>query len=171
MDAFGATGGWLPIDISLAAFVAGNATLVGDVTIHSQTSIWYNAVLRGDVSAIEVGEYSNIQDGAVLHGDPEMPTILEAYVTVGHQATIHGAYLERGCLVGIGAVVLSGVRVGAGSIIGAGCVVTKDVLPRSMMVGVPAKLLRQVTDEEAADLISHAEKYAKLGLLHATFNK
>jgi carbonic anhydrase/acetyltransferase-like protein (isoleucine patch superfamily) len=95
---------------------------------------------------------------------------LEPCVTIGHQATIHSAHLERGCLIGIGAIVLNGVRVGAGSIIGAGCVVTKDVLPRSMMVGIPAKLLREVTTAEATDLITHAEKYAQLAAIHAEFH-
>jgi carbonic anhydrase/acetyltransferase-like protein (isoleucine patch superfamily) len=170
MDAFGAKLPWPIIDLSPAAFVAANATVIGQVKIGQQASIWYNAVVRGDVCAIEIGEYCNIQDGAVIHGDPDLPTILESYVTIGHQATIHSAHLERGCLIGIGAIVLNGVRVGAGSIIGAGCVVTKDVLPRSMMVGIPAKLLREVTVAEATDLISHAEKYAQLGLLHTEIN-
>jgi carbonic anhydrase/acetyltransferase-like protein (isoleucine patch superfamily) len=167
MDAFGAKLPWPKIDLSPAAFVAANATVIGQVKVGAQASIWYNAVVRGDVCAINIGEYSNIQDGAVIHGDPDLPTILEPYVTIGHQATIHSAHLERGCLIGIGAIVLNGVRIGAGSIIGAGCVVTKNVLPRSMMVGIPAKLLREVTVAEAADLISHAEKYAQLALLHA----
>jgi carbonic anhydrase/acetyltransferase-like protein (isoleucine patch superfamily) len=171
MDAFGAKLPWPKIDLSPAAFVAANATVIGQVTIGQQASIWYNAVVRGDVCAIDIGEYSNIQDGAIIHGDPGLPTVLESYVTIGHQATIHSAYLELGCLIGIGAIVLNGVRVGAGSIIGAGCVVTKDVLPRSMMVGVPAKLLRAVTEAEAQDLIIHAEKYAQLGLLHSTMAK
>jgi carbonic anhydrase/acetyltransferase-like protein (isoleucine patch superfamily) len=167
MDAFGAKLPWPKIDLSPAAFVAANATVIGQVKVGGQASIWYHAVVRGDVCAIDIGAYSNIQDGAVIHGDPDLPTILEPYVTIGHQATIHSAHLERGCLIGIGAIVLNGVRIGSGSIIGAGCVVTKDVLPRSMMVGIPAKLLREVTAAEAADLISHAEKYAQLALLHA----
>ncbi len=167
MEAFGAKLPWPKIDLSPAAFVAANATVIGQVKIGEQASIWYHAVVRGDVCAIDIGAYSNIQDGAVIHGDPDLPTILEPYVTIGHQATIHSAHLERGCLIGIGAIVLNGVRIGSGSIIGAGCVVTKDVLPRSMMVGIPAKLLREVTAAEAADLISHAEKYAQLALLHA----
>jgi carbonic anhydrase/acetyltransferase-like protein (isoleucine patch superfamily) len=170
MDAFGAKLPWPKIDISSAAFVAANATVIGQVKIGQQASIWYNAVVRGDVCAINIGEYSNIQDGAVIHGDPGLPTILEPYVTIGHQATIHSAHLEQGCLIGIGAIVLSGVRVGAGSIIGAGCVVTKNVLPRSMMVGIPAKLLREVTADETADLILHAEKYAQLAAIHAKFH-
>lgn len=130
-------------------------------------SIWYNAVLRGDVERICLGASTNIQDGAILHGDPGKPTILEDFVTVGHRAVIHSAHVERGSLVGIGAIVLDGVRVGAGSIIGAGSVVTKDVPPRSLVVGVPAKPLRDLSDSEVAHLIEHAQQYEKLALVHA----
>lgn len=154
-------------DISAAAFVAGNATVIGRVAIATGVSIWYGAVVRGDVEDIRLGSYSNVQDGAVLHGDPGQPTVLEDYVTIGHRAVVHSAYIETGCLIGIGAIVLDGVRVGAGSIIGAGCVVTKDVPPRSLMVGVPAKRLRQVSEEEASGLIDHAKRYYTLALAHA----
>lgn len=130
-------------------------------------NIWYSAVLRGDVGRIEIGECTNIQDGAILHGEPGKPTILEDHVTVGHRAVVHSAYIERGSLIGIGAVVLDGVRVGAGSIIGAGAVVNKDVPPRSLVVGVPAKRLRDVSEAEAAELIEHARRYKKLALVHA----
>ena len=123
--------------------------------------------MRGDVERIEIGECTNIQDGAILHGDPGKPTILEDYVTVGHRAVVHSAYVERGSLIGIGAVLLDGVRVGAGSIIGAGAVVNKDVPPRSLVVGVPAKRLREVSEPEAAELIEHARRYKKLALVHA----
>jgi carbonic anhydrase/acetyltransferase-like protein (isoleucine patch superfamily) len=119
------------------------------------------------VERIQIGSCTNVQDGAVLHGDPGKPTILEDYVTIGHRAVVHSAHIERGSLIGIGAIVLDGVRVGAGSIIGAGCVVTKDVPARSLMVGVPAKILRQISDEEADNLILHAQKYEKLALVHA----
>jgi carbonic anhydrase/acetyltransferase-like protein (isoleucine patch superfamily) len=158
---------WPDLDLSLAAFVAPNAVVMGQVKLALGVSIWYGAVLRGDVELIEIGQRTNIQDGAILHGDPGKPTILEENVTVGHRAVIHSAYIERGCLIGIGAVVLDGVRVGAGSIIGAGCVVTKDVPPLSLMVGVPAKRLRDVSPEEAAELIEHAMRYEKLALVHA----
>ena len=158
---------WAPVDISRAAFVAANAVVIGHVSIESGASIWYGAVVRGDVERIEIGSCTNIQDGAIIHGDPGQPTILESYVTVGHRAVIHAAYIETGCLIGIGAIVLDGVRVGSGSIIGAGCVVTKDVPPHSLMVGVPAKCLRQVDETEAQGLILHAKKYVQLALLHA----
>lgn len=140
---------------------------MGHVSLAVGVSVWYSAVVRGDMERIEIGEHTNIQDGAILHGDPGKPTILEDYVTVGHRAVVHSAHIERGCLIGIGAVVLDGVRVGTGSIIGAGCIVTKDVPPRSLMVGVPAKRLREVSETEAEDLLEHARRYEKLALVHA----
>ncbi len=158
---------WAPVDISQAAFVAPNAVVIGQVSIAPGASIWYGAVVRGDVERIEIGACTNIQDGAILHGDPGHPTILEPHVTVGHRAVIHSAYIETGCLIGIGAIVLDGVRVGQGSIIGAGCVVTKNVPPRSLMVGIPAKCLREVTETEVEGLIFHAQKYEQLALVHA----
>ncbi len=158
---------WQPPDLSQAAFVAANATIVGNVAIAQGASIWYGAILRGDVEKIVVGEYTNIQDGAILHGDPGKPTVLEAFVTIGHRAVVHSAHVEQGCLIGIGAIVLDGVRIGAGSMVGAGAVVTKDVPPRSLVVGIPAKVVRQLSDTEAADLIDHAHKYEKLALVHA----
>jgi carbonic anhydrase/acetyltransferase-like protein (isoleucine patch superfamily) len=158
---------WQPPNLDKATFIANNATIVGNVTIAEGASVWYTAVLRGDVETIEIGRYTNIQDGAILHGDPGKPTVLEDYVTVGHRATIHSAHIERGCLIGIGAVVLDGVRVGKGSIIGAGCIVTKDVAPRSLMVGIPAKKVRDISEAEAEELLEHAKRYQKLALVHA----
>lgn len=158
---------WPTPDLSLAAFIAPNATVMGWVKLAPGVSIWYGAVVRGDVEKIEIGEYTNIQDGAILHGDLGKPTILADYVTVGHRAVVHSAYIERGCLIGIGATILDGVRVGAGSIIGAGAVVTKDVPQRSLVVGVPAKIVRAVSELEAAELIEHAHRYQKLALVHA----
>lgn len=158
---------WQPPDVSQAAFIAANAVVMGKVTIQKGANIWYGAVVRGDVEEIIIGKYSNVQDGAILHGDPGKPTVLEDYVTIGHRAVVHSAHIETGCLIGIGAVVLDGVRVGAASIIGAGCIVTKDVEPRSLMVGVPARKVREIEEEEAAELIAHAQKYYKLALVHA----
>lgn len=158
---------WSPPDLSQAAFVAPNATIVGHVTIAQGASIWYGAVLRGDVEKIVIGKGTNVQDGAILHGDPGKPTVLEEYVTVGHRAVVHSASVERGSLIGIGAIVLDGVRVGAGSIIGAGAVVTKDVPPRSLVVGIPGKVIRAVSDAEADELIEHAHRYEQLALVHA----
>lgn len=158
---------WPRPNLSAATFVAANATIIGHVTLQEGVSIWYGAVLRGDVEGIEVGAHTNIQDGAILHGDPGQPTILEDHVTVGHRAVIHSAYIERGSLIGIGAVILNGVRIGSGSIIGAGAVVSKSVPPQSLWVGVPARPLRAVSDQEAAALIDHAQHYQQLALIHA----
>jgi carbonic anhydrase/acetyltransferase-like protein (isoleucine patch superfamily) len=158
---------WQPPDISQAAFIASNAVVMGNVIIKEGASIWYSAVVRGDVETITIGKYTNVQDGAILHGDPGTPTVLEDYVTIGHRAVVHSAYVETGCLIGIGAVVLDGVRVGAGSIIGAGCIVTKDVESRSLMVGVPARKVKVISDEQANNLIKHAQHYYKLALVHA----
>jgi carbonic anhydrase/acetyltransferase-like protein (isoleucine patch superfamily) len=154
-------------NLAAAAFVANNATLVGQISLQEGASIWYGAVLRGDVESISVGAYTNVQDGAILHGDPGQPTVLEDHVTVGHRAVIHSAYIERGSLIGIGAIVLNGVRIGTGSIVGAGAVVSKSVPPYSLWVGVPAKPLRTVSAAEAADLLEHARRYHRLALAHA----
>lgn len=158
---------WPAPDLSKAAFVAPNATIIGSVEIQNGASIWYSAVLRGDVERICIGAHTNVQDGAVLHGDPKQPTILEEYVTIGHRAVVHSAYIERGCLIGIGAIILNGVRVGAGSIVGAGAVVNKDVPPGSLVVGVPGKVLKSLSAEQIEDLIDHAKKYEQLALVHA----
>ncbi|NJR65052.1 MAG: gamma carbonic anhydrase family protein [Leptolyngbyaceae cyanobacterium CRU_2_3] len=158
---------WAPPNLSHAAFIAPNATVIGQVEVAAGASIWYGAVVRGDVEWIRIGESTNIQDGAILHVDLGLPTVLEAYITVGHRAVIHSAHIGQGTLIGIGAIVLDGVSVGAGCIVGAGSVVTKDVPERSLVMGIPAKVVRSVSDTEAADLIEHARKYEKLALVHA----
>lgn len=158
---------WSPPDLSQAAFVADNAVVMGQVLVGQGASIWYSAVVRADVERIEIGDRTNIQDGAILHGDPGKPTILEDHVTIGHRAVIHSAHIERGCLIGIGAIVLDGVRVGYGSIVGAGALVTKDVPPLSLVVGIPARRVRDISADEAADLIEHARRYEQLALVHA----
>lgn len=158
---------WKPCDLSEATFVAANAVVIGQVKVAAGASIWYGAVVRGDIETIQIGAFTNVQDGAILHGDPGKPTVLEDYVTVGHRAVIHSAYVEKGCLIGIGAIVLDGVRVGSGSIVGAGSVVTKDVPERSLVVGVPAKVMRPVSEAEASELIEHAKRYEQLALVHA----
>ncbi|WP_319419880.1 gamma carbonic anhydrase family protein [Pleurocapsa sp. FMAR1] len=158
---------WSAPDVSPAAFIASNATVMGNVSLAKGASVWYGAVVRGDVEQIIIGEYTNIQDGAVLHGDPGKPTVLEDYVTVGHRAVIHSAYIETGCLIGIGAIILDGVRVGAGSIVGAGSVVTKNIPSRSLFLGVPARKIKDISDTQAAELIEHARNYEKLAQVHA----
>ncbi|MEO1132935.1 MAG: gamma carbonic anhydrase family protein [Cyanobacteria bacterium J06639_1] len=148
------------------SWIAASATVCGAVEIDTFSSIWFGAVLRGDVDEIRLGKYCNIQDGAVLHCDRGQPVILEDYVTVGHRAVIHSAHLERGCLIGMGAVLLNGVRIGAGSMVGAGAIVTKSVPPKTLVVGTPAKAIRTLDDEAIADLIRHAEDYWALAIAH-----
>ena len=154
-------------DLRNAAFVAEGATLIGRITLSPGSSIWYGAVIRGDLEAITIGQCSNIQDGAILHCDPGEPIQIQDYVTIGHNAVIHSAQVESGCLIGIGVTVLNGVRVGSGSIIGAGSVLTKSVPERSLVMGIPGKVVREVRDEEAAGLIEHAKEYEKLAIAHA----
>ena len=158
---------WPPPDLSQAAFVAPNAVIVGNVEVASGASIWYGAVVRGDVEKIYIGACTNVQDGAVLHGDPGEITYLEDYVTIGHRAVIHGAHIEKACLIGIGAVILNGIRVGTGSLIGAGAIVNKDVPPHSLVVGVPARRVRELSEGEAEKMIQHATRYQQLALVHA----
>jgi gamma-carbonic anhydrase len=141
-------------------FLAPGAKIIGEVVLGARVSVWYNAVLRGDVHHIHVGADSNIQDGAVLHGQlAEWPVELGARVSVGHQATIHGAILEDDVLVGIGARVLDGARVGRYSLIASGAVVREGsvIPPRSLVVGVPGQVKRELSDREL-ELISRTPK-------------
>ena len=162
---------WAPPDLTQAAFVAINAVVIGDVEIEPGVSIWYGAIVRGDVERIHIGACTNVQDGAILHGDPGLPTILGDHVTVGHRAVIHSATIGTGSLIGIGAIILNGVTVGEGSIIGAGAVVTKDIPPHSLAMGVPAKPIRTLTNEQVEELVIHAKHYEKLALVHANRGK
>ncbi len=154
-------------DLSRAAFVAHDAVVIGDVRVADRVSIWYTAVIRADLNPIHIGACSNIQDGAILHGDLGPPLAIADHVTIGHRAVIHGLEIGRGSLIGIGAVILEGVRVGAGSIVGAGAVVTKDVPPGTVVAGIPAKVMRSLSQPEIAALIEHAQKYYNLALVHA----
>ncbi|NET09280.1 MAG: gamma carbonic anhydrase family protein [Symploca sp. SIO2B6] len=158
---------WSPPDVSQAAFIAPNATIIGDIVFEPGASIWYGATIRGDVEKIHIGAHTNVQDGAVIHGDHGLPTRLEHHVTIGHRAVIHSATIKAGSLIGIGGIILNGVTIGPGCIVGAGAVVTKDLPPRTLAMGVPAKPIRELSDIEIADLITHAEQYEKLALVHA----
>ncbi|MCS7293299.1 MAG: gamma carbonic anhydrase family protein [Gloeomargarita sp. SKYBB_i_bin120] len=154
-------------DTSQASFIAPNATVIGDVRIGPEVNIWYQAVVRGDCSPVILGRGTNIQDGCILHGDPGEPTVLGEWVTVGHRAIIHSAEIGDGTMVGMGAIVLNGVRIGKGCILGAGAVVTKSIPDYSLAIGIPAKVIREVTPQEAADLITHAQHYVALARQHA----
>jgi len=147
--------------------VAETAVLIGQVTLAAGASLWPAAVARGDVCPIVIGEGSNVQDGAVLHGDPGFPVTIGADVTIGHRAVVHGATLEDGCLIGIGAIVLNGVTVGAGALVAAGAVVTKDVPPGALVMGAPAVVKRELGPEAMAEQRQHARRYRQLAMVHA----
>ena len=126
-----------------AAFIAANSTVNGDVVLGPDASVFYGAVLRGDINIIRIGRGSNIQDNAIVHLSDNHGTVVGDYVTVGHAVTLHGCTVEDGCLIGMGSIILDGARIGAGSIVGAGAVVTKDIPPNSIAVGVPARVVAQ----------------------------
>lgn len=146
------------------AWVHESAVIIGDVTLDADVSVWPGAVLRGDRAAIRVGAGTNVQDGAVLHCDPGMPCIVGARVTIGHRAVVHGCTVEDGALVGIGAVVLNGAVVGAGTLVAAGAVVGEGkILPsESLVAGVPAKVLRELTPEQRARVAANWQTYVEL---------
>ena len=142
-------------------WVAPNAVIIGDVTLEKNTSIWFNATLRGDVEPITIGEGSNIQDGSVVHTDPGCPAIIGKNVTVGHLVMLHGCVIEDDCLIGIGSTILNKAKIGKNSIIGANALITENkVIPeRSLVLGSPGKIVRQVTDEEIKQIKENAQHY------------
>ncbi len=151
--------------IDESVFIAPGAVVLGDVRLGAQSSIWYNAVLRADTDTISIGPRTNVQDGAVIHVDAGQPCLIGAGVTIGHRAVVHGGLVEDDVLIGIGAIVLSGARIGHDCIIGAGSLVTgHSVIPsRSMVLGVPGRVVRQLTDEEVQSIHTAAEHYVEYG--------
>ena len=143
------------------AWVDSSAQVIGDVELGQDSSVWMNAVVRGDVNRIRIGPRANVQDNCVLHVTSRHPTILAEEVTVAHSVTLHGCSVERRCLIGIGAKVLNGAVVGEESIVAAGALVPEgmEVPPRSLVMGVPAQVRRAVTEEERAGLLDYAENY------------
>ncbi len=146
-----------------SAFIEGSAQVIGDVTIGAEASVWFNAVVRGDVNSICLGDRTNIQDGTVIHVTETYATVLEDEVTVGHNATLHGCYIERGCLIGMGSIILDDVRVGEKSIVAAGALLSPgtQVPPHSLVMGVPARIKRQLTERETADLDVFWQNYVR----------
>lgn len=147
--------------LGVGVYLARTAVVVGDVTLGDRSSVWFGAVLRGDINRISVGEGSNVQDNAVLHLADDYPCLVGDYVTIGHSAVIHACTIEDECLIGMGATVLDGAVVGARSIIGANALVTQRtrIPPGSLVVGSPAVVKRALTPEERAGLRAWAEKY------------
>ena len=146
------------------ARIAANATLVGRVSVGAAASVWYGAVLRGDECSIRLGDGSNVQDQAVVHGDPDFPTVIGRDVTVGHGAILHSCTVEDGCLIGMGAILLNGCVIGAGSLVAAGALVTQNAVipPGSLVMGSPAKAVRPLRPEERESLPHSAQLYREL---------
>ncbi len=147
--------------LGIGVYIAKGAIVVGDVSLGDHSSVWYNAVLRGDINKIVVGHHSNIQDNAVLHLADDFPCILGNHVTVGHSAVVHACKVGDEVLVGMGAVILDGAEIGEQSIVGARSLVTQGtkVPPGSMVLGSPAKVVRQLSEKERSGLKYWAEKY------------
>lgn len=151
--------------INETAFIAEDAIVIGDVEIGDDASIWFGSVVRGDVNYIRIGARTNIQDGTVIHVSSKThPTILEEQITVGHRVTLHGCHVESGCLIGIGGILMDGVRVGSNSLVGAGSLLTPgtQVPPRSLVLGSPARVKRELTDDELAYLDKSWRNYVEL---------
>lgn len=151
------------IKIDPSAFVAMNATVIGSVSIGKDTSLWFGAVVRGDMAEIIIGDDSNVQDNAVVHVDFGKPSIIGNGVTIGHGAIIHGAVVKDNVLIGMGSILLNGAVIGENSVIGAGTVVTEgfEVPPNSLVLGVPGKLIRQLKAEEVERIKDAARVYVE----------
>ncbi len=156
-------------DIGADVFIHDTAVVIGRVHLGDRASVWPTAVIRGDVEQISVGCDTNVQDGAVLHADPGMPCTVGDRVTIGHRATVHGCTVGDECLIGIGTTVLNGARIGSQSIIGAHALVPEGMeIPSGVLVvGVPAKVHRELTDKERAGLAAQAARYVANAARHA----
>ena len=147
--------------VPASAYIAQGAIVIGDVTLGAESSVWFGAVLRGDINRIEVGKGSNIQDNAVVHLADDFPCLIGDFVTVGHSAILHACTVEDECLIGMGATILDGAVIGAQSIVGAKALVTGGTVipPGSLVLGSPAKVVKSLSDEERARITHWAEKY------------
>jgi carbonic anhydrase/acetyltransferase-like protein (isoleucine patch superfamily) len=146
-----------------SVFLAAGAVVVGNVSIGEDSSVWFNAVLRGDTEAIRIGCRTNIQDGCVLHADPGFPCVLGDGVTVGHAAVVHGATIANNVLIGMRSVVMNGAQIGENSLVAVGAVVTEGTIvpPGSLVVGLPGKVKRPLTEAELAHIRFAAEHYVQ----------
>lgn len=149
--------------IADTAFLAHGVSVTGAVTLGDQVSVWYGASLRADYTTVRVGDRSNVQDNATLHGDPGFPCEIGADVTIGHNAVVHGCTVEDGCVIGMGAVVMNGAVIGAGSLVAGGAVVMPGtkVPPGSLVAGLPAKVRRPTTEAEREGFLTSATVYAE----------
>jgi carbonic anhydrase/acetyltransferase-like protein (isoleucine patch superfamily) len=155
-----------PNQIDASVFIAKTATVVGEVAIGKSSSVWFSAVVRGDIAPVVIGEASNIQDGAVLHVGHGFPCLVGNRVTVGHGAIVHGATVKDDAMIGIGAIVLNGAVIGEGSLVAAGSVVTENTIipPGSLVMGIPGRPVRPVTDEQRGYIRTAAGNYVGYAL-------
>ena len=160
-----------PEKIDSSAFIAPTAIIIGDVTIGPESSVWYGAVVRGDISPVVIGQGSNVQDGAVVHVDIGQPTTIGNGVTLGHGAIVHGCTIEDNVLIGIRAVVLTGAVIGANSIVGAGAVIPEGTVipPNSLVLGVPGKVVRKLDDEHVERIRTYARHYVEYAKVYKIF--
>lgn len=152
-------------NIDPSAFIADYATITGDVTIGAETSVWFNAVIRGDVAPTIIGNRVSIQDLSCLHQSPNNPLIIEDEVTVGHQVTLHGCIIRKRALIGMGSIILDGAEIGEGAFIGAGSLVPpgKKIPPNSLAMGRPAKVVREVNAVDREDMDRIIREYVEKG--------
>ena len=154
--------------VDATAFVAPNATLIGRVTLAADSSVFYGSVLRGDTDSISIGAGSNVQDNVSMHTDEGIQLVVGAGVSIGHGAVVHGCVIEDDCLIGMGATILNRAVIGAGSLVAAGAVVLEGTVipPGSLVAGVPAKVRRELTEEERAGVRHNAAHYVDLAAKH-----
>ncbi|WP_096202604.1 gamma carbonic anhydrase [Bacillus sp. FJAT-45350] len=165
-------GGKTPV-IAESAFIADYATVTGDVTIGEESSVWFNTVIRGDVSPTIIGDRVNIQDNSIVHQSPRCSMIIEDDVTVGHQVILHSCTLKKNSLIGMGSIVLDGAEVGEGAFIGAGSLVPqgKKIPPNSLAFGRPAKVVRELNDEDRKDMARIRREYVEKGQWYKSLQK
>lgn len=151
--------------ISDTAFIADYVTITGDVEIGDESTIWFNTVIRGDISPTRIGDRVNIQDNSTLHQNSEYPLIIEDDCTIGHQCILHSCTIKKGALVGMGSIILDGAEIGEGAFIGAGSLVPpgKKIPPNTLALGRPAKVIRELTDKEKKEMAENCRVYVEKG--------
>lgn len=160
-------------EIAASAFIADHVTITGDVSIGEDSTIWYNTVIRGDVAPTVIGNRVNVQDNSVLHQSPNNPLVLEDNVTIGHHVLLHSCKIRKGALIGMGSIILDNAEIGEGAFIGAGSLVPpgKVIPPNAMAFGRPAKVIRDVTEEDRKEMERIVREYAEKGQYYKSIQK
>jgi gamma-carbonic anhydrase len=150
--------------VAASAYVDPSAQVIGDVRLGERASVWANVTIRADINSVTIGDDTNVQDNSCLHVDDDKPVVIGERVVIGHSCTVHGCTVEDDCLIGMGSTILNGARVGAGSIVAAGSLVLErqEIPPRSMVMGSPAKIRRQTTDDDLERVRRNAQNYVEL---------